>query len=82
MAEALRAIETAGRVVDARHIETDTQLPVGARVRVLVLLPNDSDDLAEHDWLAAAARNPAFAFLADPVEDIYTLEDGEPFGPS
>lgn len=75
----MRAIETQGRVVDARHIETDADLPVGRQVRVVVLLPTTDDDLSESEWLAAAARNPAFAFLADAAEDLYSLEDGEPF---
>ena len=30
-------------------------------------------------WLRAAARNPAFNFLKEPHEDIYTVADGKPF---
>jgi hypothetical protein len=30
-------------------------------------------------WVNAIATNPSFAFLDDPEEDIYTLEDGKPF---
>lgn len=48
------------------------------QVRVLVLYPL-SEEWGEQEWLQAAARNPAFAFLSDPKEDIYTLADGEPF---
>jgi predicted RNase H-like HicB family nuclease len=33
----------------------------------------------EEAWLAAMARNSAFGDLASPEEDIYSLEDGEPF---
>jgi hypothetical protein len=33
----------------------------------------------ETEWLRAAASNPAFYFLNDPAEDIYSLSDGEPF---
>lgn len=79
MEASLRAIETQGRVVDARHIETDVDLPVGRQVRVVVLLAPAEEDVSESDWLAAAVRNPAFAFLADEREDIYSGEDGEPF---
>jgi len=42
------------------------------------LLPEDSD-ISETEWLHATAANPAFDFLKDPEEDIYTLSDGEPF---
>lgn len=38
-----------------------------------------SDDLPEREWLSAASSNPAFSFLADPEEDVYGPEDGEPF---
>lgn len=79
MDRVLRAIETQGRVVDARHIETDADLPVGRRVRVVVLLPAVDEDPSESEWLAAASRNPAFDFLADAAEDIYSPEDGVPF---
>ena len=71
-------IETQGRIVDTRHIETDADLPVGRQVRVVVLLPPAEEDFSEKDWLAAV-HNPAFAFLADEAEDIYSGEDGEPF---
>ena len=33
----------------------------------------------EYKWLKSVAINPAFDFLQDPEEDIYTLADGEPF---
>ena len=44
---------------------------------MLVLIPED-DDVPERTWLQAAARNPAFAFLSDAEEDIYTVSDGRP----
>jgi hypothetical protein len=30
------------------------------------------------EWESVVATNPSFAFLSDPEEDIYTLEDGKP----
>ena len=33
----------------------------------------------ETEWLHAAATNPAFDFLKDPEEDVYTLADGDRF---
>lgn len=33
----------------------------------------------EDEWLRAAARNPAFRDLDSPEEDVYSLEDGDPF---
>ena len=46
--------------------------------RVSHLLPEYSD-INETEWLQAAATNPAFDFLKDPEEDVYTLSDGRPF---
>ncbi|HOU12085.1 MAG TPA: hypothetical protein PKZ84_03140 [Anaerolineae bacterium] len=36
-----------------------------------------ADEIDEVEWLYAAAHNPAFDFLRDPEEDIYTLADGK-----
>lgn len=50
---------------------------------VLVVIPEQEDekeaDIDEVEWLRAAAVNPAFDFLKEPEEDIYTLADGRPF---
>jgi hypothetical protein len=46
---------------------------------MVTLLPSMSDADSEDAWLRAAASSDAFAFLADPAEDIYTMADGEPF---
>jgi hypothetical protein len=34
---------------------------------------------SEENWLRAAGTSEALSFLAEPAEDIYTVEDGEPF---
>jgi hypothetical protein len=46
-------------------------------VRVILLM-SEEEDLSEKTWLDAVSTNPSFAFLDDPEEDIYTLEDGQP----
>lgn len=76
--EEMRAIETTGRVIDAQHIETASPVPIGQRVRLVIIWSDHEDEVGEAEWMAAAARNPLFDFLADPAEDIYTLNDGEP----
>jgi hypothetical protein len=35
--------------------------------------------ISESEWLRAAIKSESFKFLADPSEDIYTLEDGIPY---
>ena len=61
-------------------LDDPCHLPAWAALMVTVLpsgLGQDAD--TESGWLRAAVSSDAFAFLADPAEDIYTLEDGEPF---
>jgi hypothetical protein len=36
----------------------------------------ESANLTTEQWKKILAKNPLFAFLRDPEEDIYTLEDG------
>ncbi|MEX0613230.1 MAG: hypothetical protein WD738_16480 [Pirellulales bacterium] len=76
----LTAIELTGTIDEHHQLRLDEALPVSGpkRVRVIVLYPlNDTWD--ESEWLRAAARNPAFAELVAPEEDIYSLADGKPF---
>ena len=45
-----------------------------------MLIPEEvSENIAESEWLYAASTNPAFEFLQEPEEDIYTMEDGRLF---
>ena len=69
-----------GTVDEQRQLHLDESLPIAgpSRVRVIILVPEDAD-IDGQEWLRAAAANPAFAFLAAPEEDIYTLDDGRPF---
>lgn len=46
--------------------------------RALVTLLDDEPDEAE--WLAGASQSPAYAFLNDPAEDIYSPTDGKKYG--
>jgi hypothetical protein len=76
----LKAIEVAGEIDEQRQLHLDAPLPVAgsSRARVITLIPEQTD-LDEREWLRAATTNPAFDFLKEPEEDIYTLADGEPF---
>ena len=80
MGMALKALEVAGTIDEQRQLHLDDPLPIvgPSRVRVIILIP-DETDIDEKEWLQAAAINPAFDFLKEPEEDIYTLADGKPF---
>jgi len=77
----LRAVEATGTVDENGQVHLDRPLPPGGpdRVRVLLLF-SEARDIDEQLWLAAGARNAAFDFLNDPVEDVYSTLDGKPFG--
>jgi len=80
MQTATKAIETTGTIDAQHHLVLDGALPITGptRVCVIILVPEESD-INETEWLQAAVTNPAFDFLKDPEEDIYTLSDGRPF---
>jgi hypothetical protein len=80
MEDVMTAIEVTGTVDEHQRLNLDEDLPISGpmRVRVIVLYPSE-DTLDEKEWLYAAAHNPAFDYLSEPEEDIYSLNDGEPF---
>lgn len=77
---ALRAIEVTGTIDAHKRLHLDEPLPVAgpSRVRVIILIPEHAA-FDEEEWLRAAAANPAFDFLKEPEEEVYTLIDGKPF---
>jgi hypothetical protein len=76
----LTAIELTGTVDENHQLKVDETLPISGpkRVRVIVLY-SPADEWNETEWLQGAARNPAFDFLKEAREDIYSLADGKPF---
>ncbi len=76
----LAAIELTGTIDEQHQLRLDEALPISGpqRVRVILLYPRNGER-DEAEWLRAAASNPAFADLANPEEDIYSLADGKPF---
>lgn len=79
MESTMTAIEVTGMIDENHQLKLDRPLPLAGPlpVRVIVLY-STADDFDESLWLKAAAANPAFDFLNDPEEDIYTLADGKP----
>jgi hypothetical protein len=45
--------------------------------KIVVLI--DDHEISEKEWLRLASKGEAFDFLNDPAENIYTMEDGEPY---
>ncbi|PWR71701.1 vWA domain-containing protein [Methanospirillum lacunae] len=79
MGTTLTAIELRGTVNERHQLQLDDIIPISGpkRVRVIVLYSSDNE-CDEHEWLQAGAQNPAFDYLHDPEEDIYSVHDGKP----
>jgi hypothetical protein len=79
----MTAIEMTGTVDENHQLKLDGELPIAGpkRVRVIVLSPltEAPDEVSEMEWLKTSLSNPAFEYLRDPEEDIYTINDGKPF---
>jgi len=82
-----QAFETIGTVDESGVLSVApfVGIPAGeVRVSVAVPQPNVAEDeytleeITEEEWRRGMQSSSALAFLADPAEDIYTLEDGEP----
>lgn len=75
-----KAVETTATIDANRQLVLDELLPVvgSAKVRVIILF-HEEVYIEEKEWLCSASINPAFDFLKEPEEDIYTLSDGKPF---
>ncbi len=72
---ALRAHFDGERIV----LDEPFDLPANTPLMVTLLPPaSHAEPDSEEAWLRAAGSSEAFAFLADPAEDIYSPEDGEP----
>jgi len=65
---------------DGERIILDEPYELLANSSLMVtVLPVSPDGDSENNWLRAAMSSDAFAFLADPAEDIYAITDGKPF---
>jgi hypothetical protein len=72
-------------MMQALELETKTDENGALRIQLsqqyrnrkfkVILLSADE----EEEWLQAISKNPAFDFLKEPQEDIYSLNDGKPF---
>ncbi len=74
----MKAIELNGFLDEKGILKTDSPLEiVNQRVKIIVLIP-EREEINDLDWVHAAASNPAFDFLSEEEEDIYSITDGEP----
>jgi hypothetical protein len=79
--EKMKAIEITTKTDKHGHLKINYPMNKKERnVRIIILVDENSDDLDEEKlWMNSVSTNPAFDFLKDINEDIYSLTDGEPF---
>jgi hypothetical protein len=77
----MKAIEIRSKTDKTGHLKINYKLDKSeSNVRILILLDEDFPEQEEEKlWMNSISKNPAFDFLNDPEEDIYSLKDGEPF---
>jgi hypothetical protein len=77
----MRAIELNSKTDNSGLLKIDCRLgKSNSKVRILILLDDDTyESEEEKHWMESISNNPSFGFLMDPVEDVYSIKDGEPF---
>lgn len=76
----MKAIEIKTQTDNSGKLKIDVPLHLrNKKVRILIF-SNDDDNFFtdEKMWLQANRTNPAFNFLNEPAENIYTLNEGKP----
>jgi hypothetical protein len=75
----MKAIEITGKIDNKGILTIDQPLKLhNKQVKIIILIPEGEDEMDDALWLQAVSSNPAFDFLKEEEEDIYTIEDGEP----
>jgi len=77
----MKAIEISTKTDKHGHLKINYPLNNrDSNVRIIILVDENSDDVKEEElWMRTISTNPAFDFLKDTSENIYSLTDGEPF---
>ena len=77
----MKAIEITTKTDKTGHLKIN--YPMNKRdsnVRIIILVDEKNDEVDEEMlWLNSISSNPAFDFIKDSNENIYSLTDGEPF---
>jgi hypothetical protein len=79
--EKMKAIEITTKTDKQGHLKINYPMnKKDSKVRIIILADEKSDDVDEDKlWMNSISSNPAFDYLKDINEDIYSVTDGEPF---
>ena len=76
----MKVIEINSKTDKSGYLKFDYKLEISeSNVRILILFDEDTSEQDEENlWMSSIAKNPAFDFLNEEIEDIYSIHDGEP----
>ncbi|MBC6401678.1 MAG: hypothetical protein GDA51_06305 [Ekhidna sp.] len=75
----MKTIEIHSRTDQKGYLKIKQKLGVSEKnVRVCIFFDEEETDNEDSLYLKSISNNPAFDFLNDPAEDIYSLTDGTP----
>lgn len=60
------------------HLKLEPEMK-NKSVKVYIISDDDEEDLSLRELTMLLKNNPAYDFLNDPEEDIYTINDGKPY---
>ena len=74
----MRAIETIGTFENNGLLRLENVGDLNQKTVKVILLFDDGEDADHSLWLKSLSANPAFDFLKDEKENIYSPNDGKP----
>ncbi len=76
----MKAIETTGYIDKPGLLRLDKKINFNKKKQLkVIILINEDDEINESAWLSGLSINPAFDFLKEEKENIYSITDGSPF---
>ena len=76
----MKAVETTGHMDQPGLLRLDTKINFDkTKLLKIIILIQEEDEISNSVWLESISLNPAFDFLKDAKEDIYTSTDGKLF---
>lgn len=76
----MKAIEIISKTDKKGHLKISYPLNrPDSKVRIFLLVEDEDEQDEELRWLTSISNNPAFDFLAEEGENVYSLSDGEPY---
>ena len=75
----MKAIEVTGEIDSKGFLRLDHPLKMREKKVKVIILVSEDEEAEDKQWLSAMTSNPAFDFLHDEEENLYSLTDGKPF---